>query len=148
MACNICRVLIISQASRSSVSSCPPLPCSFLYVWQSASMCGCSVKSSDHGIFQARILEWAAIPSSRGPSWLRDQAWVLCLLHWQVGSLPLAPPGKPKASGDDGHQGHVCVPICGDVWLSACMSEMAISTSSQAQNQTWKFQLPETFNSF
>ena len=21
---------------------------------------------------------------------------LLCLLHWQVGSLPLAPPGKPK----------------------------------------------------
>ena len=23
---------------------------------------------------------------------------LLCLLHWQVGSLPLAPPGKPKVS--------------------------------------------------
>ena len=22
----------------------------------------------------------------------------LCLLHWQMGSLPLAPPGKPKKS--------------------------------------------------
>ena len=23
---------------------------------------------------------------------------ILCLLHWQVGSLPLVPPGKPKSS--------------------------------------------------
>ena len=27
---------------------------------------------------------------------------LLCLLHWQVGSLPLTPPGKP----------HVCVCVC------------------------------------
>ena len=24
----------------------------------------------------------------------------LCLLHWQVGPLPLAPPGKPRQGGD------------------------------------------------
>ena len=29
--------------------------------------------SSVHGILQARILEWVAMPSSRGPSWPRDQ---------------------------------------------------------------------------
>ena len=32
--------------------------------------------SSVHGIFQARILEWVALPSSRGSSWLRDQAHI------------------------------------------------------------------------
>ena len=47
------------------------------------------------GILQERLLEWVAIPSSRGSSQPRDQICVLCLLHWQVGSLPLAPPGKP-----------------------------------------------------
>ena len=26
----------------------------------------------------------------------RDQTRVLCLLHWQVGSVPLAPPGGPQ----------------------------------------------------
>ena len=31
-----------------------------------------------HGTFQARILEWVAIPSSRGPSRLRDQTQVSC----------------------------------------------------------------------
>ena len=30
--------------------------------------------SSVHGIFQARILEWVAMPSSRGSSWARD--WI------------------------------------------------------------------------
>ena len=28
------------------------------------------------GILQARILEWAVIPSSRGSSWPRDRTWV------------------------------------------------------------------------
>ena len=32
--------------------------------------------SSVHGILQARILEWAAIPFSRGSSWPRDQTCV------------------------------------------------------------------------
>ena len=32
--------------------------------------------SSVHGILQARILEWEAIPLSRGSSQLRDQTWV------------------------------------------------------------------------
>ena len=31
--------------------------------------------SSVHGILQARILEWVAMPSARGPSQLRDQTW-------------------------------------------------------------------------
>ena len=35
--------------------------------------------SSVHGVFQARILEWAAIPFSRGSSQPRDQTWVSTL---------------------------------------------------------------------
>ena len=50
--------------------------------------------SSVHGILQARTIKWVAIPSSRGSSWLRDWTHVSCLLLWQVGSLPLALPGK------------------------------------------------------
>ena len=51
------------------------------------SLCACSIPlvisdslwpyglpgSSVHGFLQARILEWVAVPSSRGPSWPRDQ---------------------------------------------------------------------------
>ena len=43
--------------------------------------------SSVHRIFQAGILECVAISSSRGSSQFRDGT--LCLLHWQVDSLPL-----------------------------------------------------------
>ena len=34
--------------------------------------------SSVHGILQARILEWVAIPFSRGSSWPRGQTWISC----------------------------------------------------------------------
>ena len=34
--------------------------------------------SSVHGILQARILKWVALPFSRGSSWLRDRTWVSC----------------------------------------------------------------------
>ena len=40
---------------------------------------GCSLQlSSAHGILQARIREWVAIPFSRGSSWLRDWTCVSC----------------------------------------------------------------------
>ena len=48
--------------------------------------------SSVLGILQARILEWVAMSSSRGSSRPRD---LLCLLHWQVGSLLLVPLRNP-----------------------------------------------------
>ena len=51
---------------------------------------------SVHGIFQARILEWVAMPSSRRFSRPQDWTHISCLLHWQSGSLPLVPPGKPS----------------------------------------------------
>ena len=35
--------------------------------------------SSLHGILQARILEWVAIPFSRAFSWSRDWTWVSCI---------------------------------------------------------------------
>ena len=42
--------------------------------------------SSVHGIVQARILEWVAIPFSRGSSWPRDQTYLLfgrwILYYW------------------------------------------------------------------
>ena len=35
--------------------------------------------SSVYGILQARILEWVAIPFSRGSFWSRKQTWVSCI---------------------------------------------------------------------
>ena len=47
-----------------------------------------------HGILQARVLEWVAIPFSRGSSWPRDWIWSPAL---QADSLPSEPPGKPSS---------------------------------------------------
>ena len=44
--------------------------------------------SSVHGTSQAGILEWVAISFSRGI--FLTQGSNLCLLHWQVDSLPLS----------------------------------------------------------
>ena len=50
--------------------------------------------SSVHVILQA-ILERVAMPFSRRSSRPRDQTYLSYIyLHWQQGSLPLAPPGK------------------------------------------------------
>ena len=63
-------------------------------------MDGSSSGSSVHEILQTRILEWVAMPSSGGSSHPRDgmNPRLLCLLHWQGGSLPLPQPGKPLPS--------------------------------------------------
>ena len=54
--------------------------------------------SSVHGILQARLLEWVAMPSSRGSFRPRDRTCVSCsLCTRQAGTLPLVPPGKPNA---------------------------------------------------
>ena len=64
--------------------------------WTLCDPVDCSLPgSSVHAILQARILERVAISSSGD---LRNQESDLCpllLLHWQVDSFPLAPPGKP-----------------------------------------------------
>ena len=52
--------------------------------------------SSVHGIFQARVLEWGAIPSSRDLPHPGIKPGSSTL---QVGSLPCKPPGKPKNPG-------------------------------------------------
>ena len=48
--------------------------------------------SSLHGILQARILEWVAIPFSRGSSQTRDQIQVSCV---RGRFFPTEPLGKP-----------------------------------------------------
>ena len=59
--------------------------------------------SSVHGVLQARILQWVAILFS----W-RWNSHLLCLLQWQVGSLPVVALGKPT-----------CVYMWLPRWLSA-----------------------------
>ena len=52
-----------------------PQLCSTLYDIIDCSPPGSSV----HGLLQARILEWVAIPFSRGSSWPKDQTQVSCI---------------------------------------------------------------------
>ena len=53
----------------------------------------CSLPASSvHGDLQARILEWVAMPSSRGSFQPRSP-------ELQADSLPSEPPGKPKDTG-------------------------------------------------
>ena len=49
-----------------------------------------------HGILQVRILEWVALPFSRGSSQPRDQTQVP---HIADGFLPTEPQRKPKNIG-------------------------------------------------
>ena len=86
------------EDSRSNVPKSPRSHPSCVYSWSSphplflascvhAQLChtlcdpmDCSTTgSSVRGILQARILEWVAIPVSRGPSQPRDQTQVSCI---------------------------------------------------------------------
>ena len=66
-------------------------------VWLFCDPIDCSQPgSSVHGSSQVRILEWVAIFFSRESFQLRNGIHIsLCLLHWQVDSLPLYYPGSP-----------------------------------------------------
>ena len=66
---------------------CNPIECSLL-------------GSSVHGIFQARKLEWVAIPFSRGSSWLRDWIRVSCIAGESNGTpLPYSCLENPMDGG-------------------------------------------------
>ena len=53
---------------------------------------------SVHGIFQARILEWVAISSSRESSWPKDRTCVSCI----AGRFFIAEPsGKPSLENSE-----------------------------------------------
>ena len=70
------QVKILASLSAKSLQLCPTLCHPIDY-----SPPGSSV----HGILQARILEWFAMPSSRGSSWPRDRtrvSWVSCIGRW------------------------------------------------------------------
>ena len=69
----------------------------------------CSPRGSS---VQARILEWVAMPSSRGSSWTRDQnRYLLCLLPWQTDSLPLSHLESPKGGCLNINSSSLCFPL-------------------------------------
>ena len=62
--------------ARSCLTLCDPMDCS-------------PPGSSVHGILQARIREWVAVPSSRESSRPRDRTCISCLQHWKADSIQL-----------------------------------------------------------
>ena len=79
-------------ADAKPLQSCPT-PCKLM---------DCSFPgSSVHGILQATIPEWVAMPYSRGSALPRDRTCVSCVsCLGQAGSLPLGTPGKPVLDMD------------------------------------------------
>ena len=65
-ACNCHYFLLHACMLKSYPTFCDPMDYSLL-------------GSSLHGILWARILEWVAMPSSRGLSWFRDQTHISCV---------------------------------------------------------------------
>ena len=54
------------------------------------------IGSSVPGILQARILEWVAMPSSRGSSWTRNRNHTLCSSSIAEGFFTAESLGRPK----------------------------------------------------
>ena len=71
------------KVTQSCPTLCDPMDCSLL-------------GSSIHGILQTRILEWVAVPFSRGSSHSRDRTQVPLIAGR---FLPSEPPEKPKNTG-------------------------------------------------
>ena len=80
---NVHGICMRAKLLQSCLTLCNPVDCSL-------------PGSSVYGILQARILEWVAMPSSRGifPTQGSNSS-LLHLMHWQVLPLLLMPPGKP-----------------------------------------------------
>ena len=77
----------------------------------------CSLQgSSVHGIFQARILEWVSISSSRGSSQPRDWSHVSCISCTARGFFTKEPPGRPQLALPQYKAKCVCVCVC-FLWL-------------------------------
>ena len=90
--------LRIITVNRSSFLK-PRCACAFVlslfsHVWLCDLVDSSLPDSSLHGILQARILKWVAIPFSRRSSRRRDQTYAAHLLHRQANSLTLVPPWK------------------------------------------------------
>ena len=76
---------VLCSVAQSCPTLCDPMDCS-------------PPVSSVHKILQARILEWVAMPSSRGIFPPRDWTQVSCIVG---NSLPSESPGKTKNTGVD-----------------------------------------------
>ena len=87
--------------------------------------------ASVHGILQARILEWVAVPSSRGSSWPRDGTHISCSSHTAGEFFTAEPPGKPSEYyGGGGVVAKSCLTLL-TPWTVACQAPLSIGFSRQ-----------------
>ena len=89
--------------------------------------------SSVHGILQARVLQWVAMPSFRSSSQPRDRTRVS---HIAGGNLPSEPPGQPKKI-----EYFNCCHSGSGVLAQKCPLEGAV-TSGPRRGHTWKGPCP------
>ena len=88
--------IILSPVKIITFNICVCMLSCFSCVWLFAILWTVALRLLCHGILQGRLLEWVSIPSSRGIFPTQGlNPHILCLLHWQEGSLLLVPPGKP-----------------------------------------------------
>ena len=80
---NLHRSVSVCVHAQSCLTLCKPLDCS-------------PPASSVHGIFQARILEWFAIPFSRGFSWPRNRTRITCIVGRFFTVEPLGSPSTQE----------------------------------------------------
>ena len=99
--------------------------------------------SSVHRNLQARIMEWAAMPSSRGSSWPRD--WICCLLQLLHSRLilhlwaTLRKPFSESSSRNCGSFGHgfslVIKQLTSSTWVAGARGVWGFSIYKAAQSR-------------
>jgi len=90
--------------------------------------------SSVHGVNQARILEWAAMPFLQGI--FLTQEWNLGFLHWQLDSLLSEPPGKATFIKKTVIEGHISkVMVCKSWYIQHNMTLNGYSISLKMYKQ-------------
>ena len=90
--------------------------------------------SSVHGILQARILEWVAIPFCRGSSWPRDQTWVSCIAGrfftiWAIWGNCQHPPDHRKSKSVPEKHLFLLYWLYQSLWL--CGSQLTVENSHE-----------------
>ena len=90
---SICKDILREEIS-VCVYVCVLVYVRFSHVWLCDIMDCIPPGTSVHGILQAKILEWVAMSSSGNLPAPGIEPALFCLLYCQVGSFPLAPPGK------------------------------------------------------
>ena len=103
-------VHVPAQSLQSSPTLCNPMNCS-------------PPGSSVPGILQARILEWVAMPSSRGSSQPRDWTHISCVFCIAGGFFTAESPGKP----------------CRDVWIWGQIFILIVSFICRRRNLLCKW---------